>query len=152
MIHYQDESVTIHHGDCLEVLELPDNSVHAVVTDPPYGLEFMGKDWDAPWKAAGKVAPIRGESTDKSHPFRNGGNRVVTDTYKPAKNDDVWVDFEGNEWPGVVEKREPSGYIRCRIQVDPEWDFGRGGARVMPEQTVAVRSTHVRPRSEVSGA
>jgi site-specific DNA-methyltransferase (adenine-specific) len=25
---------------------LPDNSVHAVVTDPPYGLEFMGKDWD----------------------------------------------------------------------------------------------------------
>ena len=26
--------------------ELPDNSVHAVVTDPPYGLAFMGREWD----------------------------------------------------------------------------------------------------------
>jgi len=38
-------------GDCLEELKkLPDNSVDSIVTDPPYGLEFMGKDWDAPWK------------------------------------------------------------------------------------------------------
>lgn len=70
----------------------------------------------------------------------------MTATYKPAKGDDVWVDFEGNEWPGVVEKLESSGYVRCRIQVDPEWDFGRGGERVMPEQTVAVRAGHVRAR------
>jgi DNA modification methylase len=35
------------HGDCLERLkELPDCSVHACVTDPPYGLSFMGKAWD----------------------------------------------------------------------------------------------------------
>lgn len=40
-------SFTIHHGDCLEVMSsLPDNSVDAVVTDPPYGLAFMGKHWD----------------------------------------------------------------------------------------------------------
>lgn len=49
--HYEDDLVTLHHGDCIAVLrELPDNSVDAVVTDPPYGLEFMGKDWDAPWQ------------------------------------------------------------------------------------------------------
>jgi SAM-dependent methyltransferase len=35
------------HGDCLERLrELPDSSVDACVTDPPYGLSFMGKAWD----------------------------------------------------------------------------------------------------------
>ena len=34
-------------GDCLEKLkELDDNSVDSIVTDPPYGLSFMGKDWD----------------------------------------------------------------------------------------------------------
>jgi len=34
-------------GDCLEILKtLPDNSVDACVTDPPYGLKFMGKKWD----------------------------------------------------------------------------------------------------------
>jgi site-specific DNA-methyltransferase (adenine-specific) len=41
-------------GDCREVLKtLPANSVDAIVTDPPYGLEFMGKEWDAPWKQGG---------------------------------------------------------------------------------------------------
>lgn len=35
------------HGDCLEKLKtLEDNSIDAVVTDPPYGLSFMGKKWD----------------------------------------------------------------------------------------------------------
>lgn len=34
-------------GDCVEVLRsLPEDSVDAVVTDPPYGLEFMDKAWD----------------------------------------------------------------------------------------------------------
>lgn len=45
--YLQEAGVTLFHGDCLDVLrELPDESVHAVVTDPPYGLEFMGRDWD----------------------------------------------------------------------------------------------------------
>ena len=35
------------NGDCLDRLrELPDCSVDACVTDPPYGLSFMGKAWD----------------------------------------------------------------------------------------------------------
>ena len=35
-------------GDCLDRLkELPDDSVDAIVTDPPYGLEFMAKEWDS---------------------------------------------------------------------------------------------------------
>ena len=43
--YYQDDAVTIWHGDCREAL--PDiQGVTAVVTDPPYGLSFMGKDWD----------------------------------------------------------------------------------------------------------
>jgi len=40
--------VVLHAGDCLEVLaSLPENSIDAVVTDPPYELGFMGKSWDA---------------------------------------------------------------------------------------------------------
>ena len=34
-------------GDCLEQMKtLEDNSVDSIVTDPPYGLSFMGKKWD----------------------------------------------------------------------------------------------------------
>lgn len=37
----------IHVGHCLEVMRgMADNSVDAIVTDPPYGLSFMGKRWD----------------------------------------------------------------------------------------------------------
>jgi DNA modification methylase len=34
-------------GDNIELLKkLPDNSIDAIVSDPPYGLSFMGKKWD----------------------------------------------------------------------------------------------------------
>ncbi|WP_454301132.1 DUF4406 domain-containing protein [Salana multivorans] len=45
--YYEDDLVTLYHGDCLDVLrEMPDASVDSVVTDPPYALEFMGRSWD----------------------------------------------------------------------------------------------------------
>jgi DNA modification methylase len=37
----------VHEGDCMDVLaDVPENSAHAVVTDAPYGLAFMGRSWD----------------------------------------------------------------------------------------------------------
>jgi len=37
----------LYNGDSAEVLkELKDNSVDMLATDPPYGIEFMGKSWD----------------------------------------------------------------------------------------------------------
>jgi DNA modification methylase len=39
---------TLYEGDCIEVMkQLLDNSVDAVITDPPYELGFMGKKWDS---------------------------------------------------------------------------------------------------------
>ena len=44
---YDKSGIRLYHGDALTVLRtLPECSVDAVVTDPPYGLEFMGKEWD----------------------------------------------------------------------------------------------------------
>ena len=35
------------HEDCLEQLKLlEDESVDSLITDPPAGISFMGKDWD----------------------------------------------------------------------------------------------------------
>jgi len=45
--YYEHGGITIWHGDCLEVMRaMPEASVTAIVTDPPYGLKFMGKGWD----------------------------------------------------------------------------------------------------------
>ena len=40
-------NVILRQGDCVQRLaEMPEGSVRAFITDPPYGLEFMGKEWD----------------------------------------------------------------------------------------------------------
>ena len=39
--------VILQQGDCLDVLRLlSEGSVDSIVTDPPYGLSFLGKKWD----------------------------------------------------------------------------------------------------------
>ena len=55
--------IQLHLGDCLEVMAgMEPGSVDTIITDPPYGLEFMGKEWDngVPgipfWEAALRVA------------------------------------------------------------------------------------------------
>lgn len=38
----------IHNENCLDTMgRMPDNYLDSIVTDPPYGLSFMGKKWDA---------------------------------------------------------------------------------------------------------
>ena len=65
------------NADCLEAMKkLPDNFIDAVVTDPPYGLSFMGKDWDhgvpgvAFWKEALRITKPGG------HIVAFGGSRT----------------------------------------------------------------------------
>lgn len=44
---FVERGVTVYHSDCFAALAaLPDQSIDVVITDPPYGLEFMGKQWD----------------------------------------------------------------------------------------------------------
>lgn len=44
---YDDGQARLYVGDCREVLRaLPGESVHAVVTDPPYEFRFMARAWD----------------------------------------------------------------------------------------------------------
>lgn len=42
-----DADVILYAGDCVDVMRrMPEASVDAIVTDPPYELGFMGKAWD----------------------------------------------------------------------------------------------------------
>ena len=69
--------VDLLHGDSLEVMAtLPPDSVDVIITDPPYGIGFMGKGWDhgvpgaAYWREALRVAK------PGAHIFAFGGTRM----------------------------------------------------------------------------
>jgi len=45
--YYQEKGITLYEGDCREAMAaMPRESIDTIITDPPYGLEFMGKAWD----------------------------------------------------------------------------------------------------------
>jgi hypothetical protein len=60
--------------------------------------------------------------------------------FKPG--DDVIVKMKAREHHGeVIEQR--SGYVMCRIQIDPQWDYG-STTWLDPEPTVCVPEKRVR--------
>lgn len=73
---YTDGKLLI--GNCLDTLKtLPDNSIDSVVTDPPYGINFMGKSWD---NAAIMAKAVNGvdhtKTTDRSSSMHAGSYDV----------------------------------------------------------------------------
>jgi DNA modification methylase len=67
-------------GDCREIMAAMDTeSVDAVVTDPPYGLEFMGKSWDRlDWRDGGSMTkPGIG---DRNIPWPSFGGETANPT------------------------------------------------------------------------
>ena len=78
--YYADDLATVHQGDCVAVMaELADNSIDAVVTDPPYGLGFMGQKWDTYAGETGRRSP-------GSHKFDHvGGNHNPSNAADAAR-------------------------------------------------------------------
>jgi site-specific DNA-methyltransferase (adenine-specific) len=106
--YYADESVTLYHGDCLDVLRtLPDASVDLILTDLPYGMTDC--DWDSQidldvlWplfrhslKANGAVA------LTASQPFTS---TLVASNPAQFKHEWIWEKNAGSNF-GTV-KRQP---------------------------------------------
>jgi DNA modification methylase len=56
-------------GDLFDVLPTLDAaSIHACVTDPPYGIGFMGREWDTFKPEVSQRLRERGESWTKRRP------------------------------------------------------------------------------------
>lgn len=72
--------IDLRHGDCVAAMRaMPESSIDAIVTDPPYGLEFMGKKWDSlsPSDAA-RANGEREHGTARVGGFERAGVRYVT--------------------------------------------------------------------------
>jgi len=84
--------MNLHHGDCLDVLRtMPDNSVDSIVTDPPAGIAFMGKDWDK--DKGGRVGWIAWMSDVAAECLR---------VIKPGGHALVWAIPRTSHWTGTA--------------------------------------------------
>jgi DNA modification methylase len=99
---YTDPLVTLLHGDCIQVMAgLEADSVDAVVTDPPYGLEFMGKEWDGP-------ALWDGRRNTEAAKIPGGGSIRNAPTYKAGPGFQAWCEQWGRE---ALRVTKPGGYL-----------------------------------------
>lgn len=65
-------------GDCVAIMAAMDaGSVDTIVTDPPYGLEFMGKDWDSMGHGNAQQAWHRRWADEAFRVLKPGGHIVA---------------------------------------------------------------------------
>ena len=104
---HQDVRATIYHGDCLEVLRaLPDASVDAVVTDPPYGINFMGKAWDGAAIAQAAVSGVDHTKTRERSASMHAGSYDLSATGNRAFQ--AWA----TEWAAeCLRVLKPGGHL-----------------------------------------
>ena len=130
---WKGDGSALYVGDCVEVMRaLPAASVDAVVCDPPYGLEFMGKDWD-------KLGWDEGDRRQFGHAGEEGENdlkvkkgfatlpRYGSGVQRKAETGggDRRAIVDADEWGGG----ESSPYSRSRVR----WQHGQNGPSSMEE-------------------
>jgi len=86
-------------GDNRETLKtIPDNSIDAIVTDPPYGISFLGKDWDS----------FRNSKVTKNSTVKNLGSGMRMTTKDENVNFQLWCEDWARECFRVLK---PGGYM-----------------------------------------
>jgi len=124
------EPVSVLHGDCIDLMRgMPAESVDAIVTDPPYGLGFMGKAWDA-------LPPGEEWALECLRVLKPGGHLLA---------------FGGTRtWHRLAVAVEDAGFeIRDSIAWMHGEGFPKGKAQLKPshEPIVMARRRTVAPRS-----
>ena len=102
-------NIQLLHGDCLQKLkELPDNSVDSVVTDPPYGLGFMNKEWDSPNKLKKNLEHHKQKVKDRD----NGSISPLPFERYGGRKEGLWFQQWCEEWgKECLRVLKPGGYL-----------------------------------------
>ncbi len=127
----------VFHGDCREVLaQLPDCSVDSIVTDPPYGLGFMGKEWDSFGGKSGISDEIRSKQQEK------WGTKFAASakSAKPAAGEMLAFQLWCNEWAvECLRVLKPGGHL-----------LAFGGTRTWHRLAVAIEDAGFEVRDSIA--
>lgn len=124
------DPITVYEGDCREVMAaLPAESVDAIVTDPPYGLHFMGRDWDGFGTPAGFQAWTEEWGRAALRVLKPGGHALVfggTRTYHRMASG---LEDAGFEVRDALAWLYGTGFPKSRNVAD---DIGAGAPEAAP--------------------
>ena len=105
-------------GDCLQKLkELEDNSIDSVVTDPPYGIGFMNKEWDSPKKHRELIEREQKRSEERHKEGKSPAKGTFTKGVQPGlpiggAKEGRWFQEWSEEWAKEAYRvLKPGGYI-----------------------------------------
>ena len=131
--------MTLYTGDCLDVMPTLDaESVDVVVTDPPYGLAFMGKHWDhgVPaiefWEAMLRVAK------PSAYLLAFGGTRTVH-RMACAIEDAGWIIRDLLVWAYA------SGFPKSKASLKPAWEPIVMARKPGPLRPLAIDACRIGP-------
>lgn len=120
--YYQDDHVTLYHGDCLEVTEWLEADV--LVTDPPYGVAYSGFGGRGYRDDASKHHPIAGDTDtlvrDDALAAWGGRPALVFGTWRaprPARTRQVLVWDKSYNGPGMGALGLPWGLSHEEVYV-----------------------------------
>lgn len=138
-VYYQDELVTLHHGDCREVAEWLDADV--LVTDPPYGMAYVSN-----FSKYGATAPIAGDADPalRDDVLAMWGDRpaLVFGTWRvprPTTSRHLLV-WDKGESPGMGNLALPWGPSHEEVYVLGDGFRGARGPSVLRVRTLASQS------------
>jgi len=138
--YYEDDSVTIYHGDCREIL--PTLEADVLVTDPPYGMSFTA---NFPLRDGRK--PIKGDEDtslrDEILDYWGDRPALVFGTWKkprPAATRQLLIWHKGNS-PGLGDTKLPWGSAHEEIYVLGKGWVGKRRANVYSIDSLSAGSS-----------
>ena len=118
-----DVTTEVREGDCKEVMgDMEDDSIHAITTDPPYGLEFMSRDWDDLGSKANAQVNWHQEWMEKAYDvLKPGGHMLVFGGNRTHHYVMMAAEFAGFEIRDTITWHYGSGYPKG-VNVDKKID------------------------------
>lgn len=111
-----NERAKVIHGDCIEVMQqMEENSIDAIVTDPPYGLGFMGKKWD-------ELPPGREWAEECLRVLKPGGHILAFGGTRTWHRLAVAVEDAGFEIRDSIAWLYASGFPKAQTSLKPAFE------------------------------
>ncbi len=116
--YYQDDSVTIYHGDCREILPLLE-PVDLVLTDPPYGI--TSNAWDVQIAVSKMLSSYKTVVMTASQPF---AAQMICDDIERFRHEWIWVKNRGSNFANTG--RQPfKEHETVLVFSDGKWTYNQ---------------------------